>query len=164
MYLNPGTNGSDKQELTPLEVILKKTAEAKDLAAEIAEKVPKTKRQKNNNSFACKGHRLRKPSMLRLHRHLLLRPKVKMNSKFALFVEPRSASFNVFPPKKWSVSLSDFLPKKWLNLHQKKGANIKDRLISCTICSNCKRKRMLLARLHCARASTTTTAQVSVGE
>ena len=44
LYLNPGTNGSDKQELTPLEVILKKTAEAKDLAAEIAEKVPKFQR------------------------------------------------------------------------------------------------------------------------
>ena len=34
LYLNPGTNGSDKQDLMPLEVILKKTAEAKDVAAE----------------------------------------------------------------------------------------------------------------------------------
>jgi len=106
LYLNPGTNGSDKQDLTLLEVILKKTAEAKDLAAENCRKSAKDKAAKNNNwgtwknSFACKGHRLRKPAMLRLRRHLLLRPKVKMNSKFALIEEPRSVSFNVFPPKK----------------------------------------------------------------
>ena len=46
LYLNPGTNGSDKQELTPLEVILKKTAEAKDLAAENCRKSAQDKAAK----------------------------------------------------------------------------------------------------------------------
>ena len=46
MYVNPGTNGSDKQDLTPLEVILKKTAEAKDLAAENCRKSAKDKAAK----------------------------------------------------------------------------------------------------------------------
>ena len=79
-----------------------------------------------------------------------------------MFVEPRSVSFNVFPPKKWSVSLSDFPPKMWLNSHQKKRANIRDRLISCENVKNWM--KMILAALHCARATTTTTAQVNVGE
>jgi len=46
LYLNPGTNGSDKQDLTPLQVILKKTAEAKDLAAENCRKSAKDKAAK----------------------------------------------------------------------------------------------------------------------
>ena len=46
MYLNPGTNGSDKQDLTPLQAILKKTAESKDLAAEHSRKSARDKVEK----------------------------------------------------------------------------------------------------------------------
>ena len=53
--LNPGTNGSDKQELTPLEVILKKTAEAKDLAAENCRKSAQDKAAKKQQQFRMQG-------------------------------------------------------------------------------------------------------------
>jgi hypothetical protein len=166
LYKNPGTNGSDKQDLTPIQVILKRTGESKDLAAETCKQRAqdtadrKKKRESWKNSIACVGPPLRETAMRLLRRHLLLRPEVKMNSKFTPFVEPRSASLNVFPPMKLSVSFCNFPLKKWLNLHQKKRANIRDRLISCENVKNWI--KMII--LHCARATTTTTAQVSVGE
>jgi len=169
LYKNPGTNGSDKQDLTPIQVILKRTGESKDLAAETCKQRAqdtadrKKKRESWKNSIACVGPPLRETAMRLLRRHLLLRPEVKMNSKFALFVKPRSASLNVFPPMKWSVSFCDFPPKKWLNLHQKNGANIGDSLFSCEKWKIWI-KMMILATLRCARATTTTTAQVSVAE
>ena len=55
LYLNPGTNGSDKQDLTLLEVILKKTAEAKDLAAENCRKSAQDKAAKKQQQFRMQG-------------------------------------------------------------------------------------------------------------
>ena len=46
MYLNPGTNASDKQVLTPLQVILKRTAILKDEAAERSKEGAKEKAAK----------------------------------------------------------------------------------------------------------------------
>ena len=43
LYLNPGTNASDRQVLMPLQVTLKKTAEAKELAAARSKESAKAK-------------------------------------------------------------------------------------------------------------------------
>ena len=63
MYLNPGTNASDKQELTPLQILLKKSAVSKELALERSKKTAKEKEAKKKQLGDLETqYRMRGPS------------------------------------------------------------------------------------------------------
>ena len=140
LYLNPGTNGSDKQDLTPLEVILKKTAEAKDVAAENCRKSANDKAAKKQQlgdlekQFRMQGPSPTKTGDASASSSSSFTPQSEVKFEIRTVYGASQREFQRFSSEELIREFKRLSPDEVAKLAPEKRANITDRLIPCEIC------------------------------